>query len=295
MPTVDLEFTPPLDVPALLGHFADRAVTGIEQVDRRAYARSLRLPGGPAVVRLTFDGPRAPVRATFALSDAHDRDAAVALIRALLDLDADPAAVAAALGGDPLLGPALARAPGRRVPGAVDATELAVRAILGQQISLAGAATAAGRLVGAYGEALPAGLQSGSITHLFPSAAALAAADPVALAMPRSRARSLVALAGALAGGDLVLERGTDPASTRARLLAMPGIGPWTADYVIMRVLGDHDVLLATDLGVRRALERAGLPGDPASAASLADRWRPYRSYAMQYLWALPDRPDRAA
>ncbi len=125
------------------------------------------------------------------------------------------------------------------------------------------------------------------MTHLFPAAAALAAADPATLAMPRARARSLVGLAAALAGGELALRRGGDSAAARASLLALPGIGPWSADYIVMRVLGDHDVFLAADLGVRRALERAGLAADPRSAAVLGERWRPLRSYALQYLWTL--------
>jgi AraC family transcriptional regulator of adaptative response / DNA-3-methyladenine glycosylase II len=159
--------------------------------------------------------------------------------------------------------------------------------VLGQQISLAGAATAAGKLVRAYGELLPGGLATGEVTHLFPDAAAFAALDPETLAMPRARGRTLVGLGAAIASGDLVLRRGGDSAAAREALLALPGIGPWTADYVVMRVLGDHDVFLPTDLGVRRALERAGLPADPRSAAELAARWAPYRSYALQYLWTL--------
>ena len=284
-----LAFAAPLDVPALLDHFARRAVPGIEEVSENGYARSLRLLGGPGHVSLRFAGPADPVRAAFTVADPDDLDAAVAVTRALLDLDADPRAVTAALRDDPLLGSIVARSPGRRVPGAADATELVVRAILGQQISLAGAAHAAGRLVQAHGEPLPTPLPDppGAVTHLFPSATALARADPGQLRMPRARARSLRAVTAALAAGDLVLARGGDREMARAQLLALPGVGPWTADYVLMRVLGDHDVFLATDLGVRRALKRAGLPGDPASAATRARRWSPYRSYAMQYLWGL--------
>jgi AraC family transcriptional regulator of adaptative response / DNA-3-methyladenine glycosylase II len=284
-----LGYTPPLDVPALLEHFARRAVPGIETVGERMYTRSLALPRGAAVVTLSFAGPVEPVRASLVLVDPRDEATAVATCRALLDLDADPGAVTAALGGDSLLGSAVAAAPGRRVPGAVDATELAVRAILGQQISLAGAATAAGRLVAAHGEPLDEELVRGTVTHVFPTAPALAAVDPGTLAMPRIRGRSLVGLAGAIARGELALHRGGDSGKARRALLALPGIGPWTADYVIMRVLGDHDVFLAGDLGVRRALERAGLPGDPRSAVALAARWAPYRSYAMQYLWTLTE------
>jgi AraC family transcriptional regulator of adaptative response / DNA-3-methyladenine glycosylase II len=283
-----LPYTPPLDGAALLDHFARRAVPGIERIDDGTYTRSLALPHGPAVVALKLGeldgGP--PLHGELALSDERDRPAADALCRALLDLDHHPGPVQAKLGGDPLLGPAVAASPGRRVPGAADATELCVRTVLGQQISLAGAATAAGRLVARFGADL-GGLADGDVTHLFPTAASLAAADPETLAMPRVRARSLVGLTAALAHGELALARGEDPVAARERLLALPGIGPWSADYIVMRVLGDHDVFLAGDLGVRRALERAGLAGDPRSAADLAERWRPVRSYAMQYLWTI--------
>jgi AraC family transcriptional regulator of adaptative response / DNA-3-methyladenine glycosylase II len=284
-----LAFRAPLDAAALRRHFAARAVPGIEAVQAGTYVRSLSLPRGPAVVAVELgDGAGAGrgLHAELTLADAADEPAALALCRALFDLDADPAAVAAALGEDPLLGSAVRVTPGRRVPGAADATELAVRAVLGQQISLAAAATAAGRLVARCGEPLGE-LARGAITHRFPSAAALAALDPETLAMPRARGRSLVTVAAAFAGHELRLERGGDPAAARAALLALPGIGPWTTDYVVMRVLGDHDIFLAGDLGVRRALQRAGLPGDPRSAAALAQRWRPFRSYALQYLWQL--------
>jgi AraC family transcriptional regulator, regulatory protein of adaptative response / DNA-3-methyladenine glycosylase II len=151
---------------------------------------------------------------------------------------------------------------------------------------LAGAAAAAGRLVREHGEPLARPL--GSVTHLFPSAAALASVDVQTFRMPRSRARTVHALCSALASGEIVLARGGDRERVRAQLLALPGIGPWTADYVVMRALGDTDVFLATDLGIKRALERLGVDADPASALALAERWRPYRSFAMQYLWAMP-------
>jgi AraC family transcriptional regulator of adaptative response / DNA-3-methyladenine glycosylase II len=283
---VTLTLREPFDAPALLDYFTRRAVPGIEHVDGARYVRSLSLPGGPGVVELCL-GSRAPLRATLTLAEPADEAAAVALLRGLLDLDADPSSVSAALGGDPLLGPAVAADPGRRVPGAAGATEMAVRAVLGQQISLAGAANAAGKLVAAHGAVLPAAMRCDGVTHLFPTAAALAALDPQTLPMPRARGRSLVGLAAALAGGQLPLQRGADPSAARAALLGLRGIGPWTADYVVMRVVGDHDVFLAGDLGVRRALERAGEPADPRSAARMAERWSPYRSYAMQYVWTL--------
>ncbi len=286
---LQLPFTAPLDGAALLDHFANRAVPGIERIDGNGtYVRSLALPHGPAVVTLRLGQVRGgpPLTGSLTLADARDRAPAETLCRALLDLDHDPEPVRAQLGADALLGPAVAASPGRRVPGAAEATELCVRTVLGQQISLAGAATAAGRLVARLGLQLGP-LADGDVTHRFPTAASLAAADPETLAMPRARARSLVGLAAALADGELVLRRGDEPGQARDRMLALPGIGPWSADYIVMRVLGDHDVFLAGDLGVRRALERAGLAADPRSAAALAERWRPVRSYAMQYLWTI--------
>jgi AraC family transcriptional regulator of adaptative response / DNA-3-methyladenine glycosylase II len=283
-----LPYTGPLDAAGLLGYFARRAVPGIEHVTDRTYERSLTLPHGAGVVGLALGeaGDGAPLRGELTLADARDRPAAERLLGALLDLDHDPGPVRALLGSDPLLGPAVAAAPGRRVPGAADATELCVRTVLGQQISLAGAATAAGRLVERFGADLGP-LARDPVTRLFPTAEVLASADPQTLAMPGARARSLVGVAAALATGELVLRRGGDPAGARSRLLELPGIGPWSADYIVMRVLGDHDVFLAGDLGVRRALERADLAAEPRAAAALAERWRPLRSYAMHYLWTL--------
>jgi AraC family transcriptional regulator of adaptative response / DNA-3-methyladenine glycosylase II len=156
-----------------------------------------------------------------------------------------------------------------------------VRAVLGQQVSVAGARTSAARLVASYGVPLPAA--DGSLTHLFPSASALATVAVGDLRMPRARARALVALATALASGDLSLDRGVDRASAVARLLALPGIGPWTASYIALRALGDPDAFLPTDLGVRHAV--AALAGAAASPAALAEAWRPWRSYALMHLW----------
>jgi len=202
----------------------------------------------------------------------------------LLDLDSDPLSVVEALGDDALLGGLVRDAPGRRVPGAVDGHELAVRAVLGQQVSLRGASTLAGRLVTAYGQPLARAL--GTVTHVFPSADALANADPATLAMPIARRRALFGLAGALTGGDLTLDGGSDRGEVRRRLLALPGIGPWTTEYIAMRALRDPDAFLPGDLGVRHALEGLGQDGKPAAAERLAERWRPYRAYAVQHLWA---------
>ncbi len=277
-----LEHRAPIDAGGLIAFFAARAVPGVEEVDGGAYRRSLRLPGGPAVIELR--AKRGSVVARLLASDPGDRGAAQVAAQRLFDLDAEPDAIQAALGRDDLLGPRVRANPGCRVPGHPDPGELAIRAVIGQQVSLRAAATIAARLVAAYGEPLPRPVRG--VTHLFPAPAVLAELRPDSLPMPGSRARALISLAAALVSGELVLDPAADRAATRERLLELSGIGPWTAAYVEMRALGDRDAFLPTDLGVRRALERLGRDGDPASAARLAERWRPYRAYAVQHLWS---------
>jgi AraC family transcriptional regulator, regulatory protein of adaptative response / DNA-3-methyladenine glycosylase II len=189
------------------------------------------------------------------------------------------------LGDDPLIGALVQAAPGRRVPGAVDGAELAVRAVIGQQVSVAGAATVAGRLAALCGERLAAPV--GAVTHVFPSPAALAGLPEDAFPMPRSRGRALIALGSAIAAGEVDLQPGADPDAAEAALLALPGIGPWTAAYVRLRALADRDAFPAADLGLKRALEQLGADGSPRAATALAERWRPLRAYAAQHLWAL--------
>jgi AraC family transcriptional regulator, regulatory protein of adaptative response / DNA-3-methyladenine glycosylase II len=275
---------------ALLGFLASHAVPGVEAADATSYTRSLLLPHGPAVVTLELAdareaGATAFVPAAFRLSDVRDLSAAVERVRRLLDADCDPVAVIEAFTGDPLLGPLVAALPGLRVPGAVDGDELAARTVLGQQVSVAAGRTAAARLVRANGEPLPALLRvpDGGPTHTFPTAERIADIDAESLPMPRVRARALVTLCQALADRRLRLDRGAERDAVRASLLAMPGIGPWTADYVAMRALGHPDVFLPTDIGIRDAL--LGLRRDPAEAVRLAADWSPWRSYAQLYLW----------
>lgn len=258
----------PLHAESLLGFLAARAVERVEEVAGSTYRRSLRLAHGPAVVAVDL-GPERP-RWQLEAGDPRDTREAEAHCRRLLDLDADPVRIDTALAADPLLRELVSAAPGRRVPGAVDPAEIAFRAVLGQQVSVAAARTQAARLAARIGDELPE--PRGAVTHLFPEPGALARLDPEQLPMPRARGRSLVGLASALAGG-------LDPLD-RDRLLALPGIGPWTADYVAMRC-GDHDVLLETDLGVRKGLERLGARHHDT------DRWRPWRSYAVLHLWSL--------
>lgn len=277
-----LAVRPPFAATELLTFLRARLVAGVEVAGDNWYARTVRLPHGPGVVRVELpDDPDARhVACSLRLADLRDLGSAVERTRRLLDADCDPGAVADALGEDPVLAPLVAARPGLRVPGHVDGDEVAVRAVVGQQVSVAGAATVAGRLAERYGAVVdvpgaPAGLE-----RLFPTAADLAAADPADLPMPRARGRALVGLAHAIADGDVALDRSTDRDAVRERLLALPGIGPWTAGYVALRALGDPDVFLPTDLGVRQALSRLGL-----NTGTAPEAWRPWRSYALMHLW----------
>ncbi|MEV5550330.1 AlkA N-terminal domain-containing protein [Streptomyces sp. NPDC052309] len=282
-----LPFRTPLNPDNLFGHLAATAVPGVEEWRDGAYRRTLRLPHGHGIAALTPRPDHVACRLT--LSDLRDLTVAISRCRRLLDLDADPAAIDDQLRTDPLLAPLVDKAPGRRVPRTVDAAEFAVRAVLGQQVSTAAARTHAARLVTAHGETIDD--PDGGLTHLFPSVRALAEVDPEALAMPRTRRATLTTLVRHLADGSLHLGVESDWADTRARLLALPGFGPWTADVIAMRALGDPDAFLPTDLGIRRAARELGLPSTPAALTARAAAWRPWRAYAVQYLWATDSHP----
>lgn len=273
-----LPYRPPFAGQQLLSFLGTRAVDGIESWDGTEYRRSLTLGNGEGVVSMSLgDGY---VQCHLRLSDLRDLTTAVNRCRALLDLDADPVAIAEVLENDPYLGPVARRAPGLRVPGAIDGTQIAVRAILGQQVSVKGARTLAGRLVAAYGKRLATPV--GDITHTFPSANTLADASLDELGMPAARKDSIRGLCAAIAGGDLALDTGADRRATRRKLLAIRGIGPWTASYIEMRALHDPDAFLVRDLGLVKAARRLGLED---RVEDIAEHWRPWRAYAVQYLW----------
>jgi AraC family transcriptional regulator of adaptative response / DNA-3-methyladenine glycosylase II len=260
------------------------AVSAVEEACGQHYRRTMRLPHGSGVLSLSPDeGGRPGVRCSLRLADLRDVGVAVERCRRLADLDADPMAVREVLAGETELTDDLARHPGLRVPGHPDGFELAIRAVLGQQVSLASARSLTARLIRDHGEPLPAG-PDGELTHLFPTPDALAAADPDRLAGPKTRGRTLVSLAAAVATGAVVLDRGGDRAEVTASLLALPGIGPWTAGYVAMRALGDPDVVLDGDVGLHAALSLRG-PTARTALRSRAARWRPWGSYACLYLW----------
>src|SRR5215213_1051558 len=289
-----LPFREPFDVDDILRFLGTRAVDGVEDFDGETYRRTLRLPHGAWTVALSDGGDH--VLCVLKLEDPRDLGTAVQRCRRLLDLDADPAAVADVLGGAPMLGPVVRRSPGRRVPGSADGAELAFRAVLGQQVSVAGARTLAGRLVARCGEPLPETLaaEGDEPTRLFPGPHTVAGAALEGLGVPSARRETLRGLARALAGGQIVLDSGSEREEVERRLLELRGIGSWTASYVAMRALGDPDAFLTSDLGVRKAICRLGHAGDRGSVASLAERWRPWRAYATQHLWAsLGDEKDQ--
>lgn len=287
--TMRLAVRTPFAASAMLAFLAYHLVPGVEVAGPGWYARTLDLPHGPGVLRLDLDpaldaapaGRTAQVLATFTLADLRDTAAAVERARRLVDADCDPLAVVAHLGTDPVLGPLVARHPGLRVPGQVDGEETAIRTVIGQQVSVTGARTVTGRVVAAHGTPVETAVPG--LTHLFPRTATLAEVDPETLPMPRARGRALVGLAAALASGEVSLDRGPERDEVRARMLALRGIGPWTADYVAMRALAHPDVFLPTDVGVRIALTRLGL--DPAAEVARSEVWRPWRSYALMHLW----------
>jgi AraC family transcriptional regulator of adaptative response / DNA-3-methyladenine glycosylase II len=278
-----LAYRPPLHAGALLGFLAARALPGVEECDRTTYRRGLHLPHGPATIELTPADRW--VSATLRLADVRDLAPAVARCRWLLDLDADPVAVDATLGADPALAAAVATEPGVRVPRAVDGFEMAVRAIVGQQVSVAGARTTLTRLLHAAGPGPSPTDPEPRPLRGFLTAPQLADLPDEAFGMPVARRESLRALARAVADGELDLEPGADRAEATARMLALPGIGPWTAGYVAMRAIGDPDVFLPTDLAVRRGAAALGLPSTPNALEHHAERWRPWRSYALVRLW----------
>jgi AraC family transcriptional regulator of adaptative response / DNA-3-methyladenine glycosylase II len=245
--------------------------------------RSIRTPtGSPAVLEIELD-PSEPVVTVRVRGDGAagsvERD-----VRRLLDLDADPGAVDATLAADAVLRPLVRSAPGTRVPGAVDGFEIAVRAIVGQQVSVAGARTTLGRIAERFGEPVPEPL--GSVSRIFPTPARLAEAPRDGMGMPGARADAIVAVARAVERGELDLSGEADLSATRERLRAIRGVGAWTEEYVAMRALGDRDAFPVTDLGVRRGFRRLGLADDARSMLEHAERWRPWRASAVIHLWS---------
>jgi AraC family transcriptional regulator, regulatory protein of adaptative response / DNA-3-methyladenine glycosylase II len=293
--TLRLACREPFDGRSLLRFLAARAIAGVEEVTQGRYARTIRVTGGSGVVELmppparggeggraapTARADGAQILLRVRLTSLRGIGQVVSRCRQLFDLDADPQAIAAALAADEALAPLIAAHPGLRVPGAYDGFELAVRAVIGQQVSVRGASTLTGRLAARHGTRLDGATgPAGPLSVLFPRPADLADADLAGLGLTTARQATLRALAAACAAGRVNLDPGTDPEETAGRLAELPGVGPWTVAYILMRA-GDPDAFPGSDLGLRRAMERHGI--EPARAG----RWRPWRAYAALHLWA---------
>ncbi len=279
--TLSLRFRPPYDYAALLDFIARRAIAGVECIDGEVYRRTFLLDGNAGWLEVRPASSKGPSN-TLALrvdSVAPTRLLhVVARVRRMFDLDADPLVIDASLKGDPLLARLIASRPGLRVPGAWDGFELGVRAILGQQVSVAGASTLAARLAAKYGHPLPFAVDG--LAHTFPSPEQLAGAD-LAIGLPASRAEAIREFARAVISGALAFDGAQDAESFAARVCTIRGLGPWTAHYIAMRALSDPDAFPAGDL----ALLRAAGSKSPRELASRAERWRPWRAYAAMHLW----------
>jgi AraC family transcriptional regulator of adaptative response / DNA-3-methyladenine glycosylase II len=276
-----LPFRSPFAADALLSFLGVRAVPGIEEVRDGTYVRSVPEAGGGSVVAMTPRRDDVDVR--ISADGSPDLDGLRERARRTFDLDADPVTIDAALASDPKLEPSIARLPGIRVPGTFDGFELVVRAIFGQQVSVVGARTSLGRLVTAAGT--PLARPTGGITHLFPTAERVAELPPEAFGMPRARAQTIRRVADLVARNELDLSGASSPEDALASLGDVPGIGPWTLAYVAMRALRDPDAFMVGDLGVRKGFEALGLRSTPRAILERAERWRPWRAYAVIHLW----------
>jgi AraC family transcriptional regulator of adaptative response / DNA-3-methyladenine glycosylase II len=290
---LSLHFRPPFHWEALLEFLAHRAIPGVEAIEQDSYSRTISLNGdsGSLSVSLADEGQALEVRISF--PEARWLFLIIERVRSMFDLSAVPSEIASCLAKDSLLTERIGSTPGLRVPGCWDGFELAVRAILGQQISVAGASTLAGRLVQAFGKRLTV---ASPLTHLFPSADVLAQADVASIGLPESRAETIRSLARAVSEGGISFVSVTNVEEFQSRLREIPGIGDWTAQYIAMRALGDPNAFPAGDLG----LLRAASIGDQRELLRRAEGWRPWRAYAAMYLWqgkdrTLSEREERSA
>jgi AraC family transcriptional regulator, regulatory protein of adaptative response / DNA-3-methyladenine glycosylase II len=285
--TVRLGYRAPYDWNAIATFLRARAIPGIEIVSGDRYARTIAI-GDSRGVLVVEPGERNCLQATIRLPDLRNLPAVIARTRRVFDLAADPQAIGAHLSQDPVLAPRVAARPGLRVPGAWDGFELAVRAILGQQITVSAATRLAGKLASAYGEAMVdrVALDLG-LTHAFPTPQRLAGSDLAAIGMPQSRRSAMSSLAAAVVADPLIFGPSRSLEEAIAQLRALPGIGEWTAQYIAMRELREPDAFPAADIGLLRALSDAhGVRPTPAALLAQAERWRPWRAYAALHLWA---------
>ncbi len=291
--TLRLPFRAPFDSAALVSFLRARAIPGVETVDRGVWRRTAELAGVAGIVEAEVDAARSSIVVRLVGLPPGAALEAARRVGRLFDVDADPAAIAAHLGKDPLLAPLVSQRPGLRVPGAWDPFETAVRTVLGQQVSVKAARTLASRLVSKFGRPLPPGVARGALTHLFPRPGDLAEADVASVGLPSRRGETIRVLAREVAAGRLDLGPAASLEEAERRLAAIPGVGPWTAQAIALRSLGEPDAFPGGDLGVRKALAVRGVAPTTAAAEARATAWRPWRAYALVHLWTdLASRED---
>jgi AraC family transcriptional regulator, regulatory protein of adaptative response / DNA-3-methyladenine glycosylase II len=276
-----LGFRPPYDWSAMLAFLAPRMIPGVEALYLGRYRRSIALNGEEGYFDVSLDQKKDVLNVCIQFGDPRSLFFIIERIRAMFDLDADSREIARCLGSDPLLGPQVEAAPGLRVPGCWNGFELAVRAILGQQISVKAASTLAGRIASAFGRRFST---ASGLTHLFPTPQTLADANLAGIGLPTARAKTIQALARAVHDGQIRFEGIVESDSFLAQLCQIPGIGTWTAHYVAMRALGEPDAFPSSDLGLLHATDL----DSPRELEERAEPWRPWRSYAAMYLWTNP-------
>jgi AraC family transcriptional regulator of adaptative response / DNA-3-methyladenine glycosylase II len=282
--TLHLLYNPPFETASLLSFFQRRAIPGVEEVTNGCYRRTVLLPHSKGVIELEPQQQTNSICLRLFFDNFTDLSLLEQSCRNLYDLAADPQTIASVLVTDQLLAPLVKARPGLRVPGAIDGFELAVRAILGQQVSVAGARTLAARIVRACGELLDS--PHGTLTHYFPTPHTLAKFNFQGLGLTGSRITALQALSQTIVEENLSLNPTADREQIITRLLQIPGIGPWTTSYIAMRALRDPDAFPATDLGLRRAFEQLGQSSNTRNIEKHAELWRPYRAYGAQHLLA---------
>ena len=279
-----LRYQPPYDWDSMLEFLRRRAIPGVERVGERAYTRTIELDGKQGLLTVE-PGAGNALRALIRFPSVAALPAIIARVRRVFDLAADAQAISSHLAHDPVLASLVARRPGLRVPGAWDGFELAIRAVLGQQITVAAARSLAGRLVASHGR--PLDEPSGDLTHVFPTPEALAEADLSRFAVPRSRANTLIAVASAAAADPRLFSDQGELAAAVERLRSIRGVGEWTAQYIALRQLRQPDAFPGTDLGLLRGLAaQIGRKAQAKELEALAENWRPWRAYAAQYLWS---------
>jgi AraC family transcriptional regulator of adaptative response / DNA-3-methyladenine glycosylase II len=282
--TLRLGFRPPFDWAAIVGYLKARAIPGVEAAEAVCYRRTILLDGQAGTLEVRPAAASGQLELAVGFADSRALFVIAERVRHLFDLDADPTEIAGRLRRDRHLAALVEARPGLRLPGAWDGFELAVRAILGQQVTVKGASTLAGRLAAAYGEPLPGGPDRG-LGVLFPTPARLAGAELAEIGLPKARAGAIRALARAVRDRQVRFDSARGPDALVRELTRLPGIGDWTAQYVAMRALHEPDAFPADDLGLLRAAEALGLAGSPKELTARAEAWRPWRAYAAVHLW----------